>query len=162
MFYNSTGLWFVPQKFEVCWGFSLFLEFYCWEFSPLFSLCRKDLSSFPCFSFFCNFSFSCIFYSIIIFFFVSDKKKKKRNTLPQWSLYTHPISSYSELPNKNLSKFNFIEAFRCRNHLGWVPLPNLLDVLMCLKSTMHKSTQFSPPNFPLKPWKTITNIPWHH
>ena len=49
MFYNSTGLRFGLQKFENCWGFSLSLEFYCWEFSPLFNLCRKDLSSFPWF-----------------------------------------------------------------------------------------------------------------
>ena len=73
MFYNSTGLQFALQKFEECWGFSLFLDFYCWEFSLLFSLCRKDLSSFPWFL------FSCIFSSINIFFFVSDQKKKRRS-----------------------------------------------------------------------------------
>ena len=45
------------------WGFSLFLEFYCWEFSPLFNLCRKDLSLFPWF-----FSLSLVFFSLLYLF----------------------------------------------------------------------------------------------
>ena len=53
------------SKVWECWGFSLFLDFYCWEFSLLFSLCRKDLSSFPWFFLFLLY----LFFLLNLFFY---------------------------------------------------------------------------------------------
>ena len=74
MVYNSTGLRFAFQKFESVGFFSVFLVFFSWVFSLLFSFCFVGRTSHHSLGFF---SFSCIFSSINIFFFVSDQKKKK-------------------------------------------------------------------------------------
>ena len=55
----------------------MFLVFFSWVFSLLFSFCfvgRTSHHSLGFFSFSCISSFSCIFSSINILFFVSDKK----------------------------------------------------------------------------------------
>ena len=82
MFYNSTGLRFALQNFEECWGFSLFLDFYCWEFSLLFSLCRKDLSSFPCFLLFLLY----LLFLLLTYFSSFLIKKKKKVSWLQWEM----------------------------------------------------------------------------
>ena len=59
----------------------MFLVFFSWVFSLLFSFCFVGRTSHPSLgflSFSCFSSFSCIFSFINILFFVSDKKKKKK------------------------------------------------------------------------------------
>ena len=47
MFYNSTGLRFAFQKFESVGFFSVFLVFFSWVFSLLFSFCFVGRTSHP-------------------------------------------------------------------------------------------------------------------
>ena len=68
-----------------CWVFSVFLVFFSWVFSLLFSFCFVGRTSHPSlgfFSFSCISSFSYVFSSIILFF-VSDQKKEKTTGIKQ-------------------------------------------------------------------------------